>query len=61
MGSQKHIRIETKSGIVLRIDKRSIQKIVLPSIIIRNSWRRLVLTAEDLEKRYEELRRKFRF
>jgi len=51
MPSQKNIRIELRNGMVIRIPKIYVQKIVLPSVEIERRWKRLVLDYKNMEKK----------
>lgn len=56
----KEIRIDMNNGLVLKIPKVEIKRIVLPGIVIRNNYFRLVLEMENYMKNLEDIRRKLR-
>jgi hypothetical protein len=51
MSCEKNVRIELKNGLDISIPRQTISKIVLPSVLIREKYFRLVI---PVEKAYEE-------
>jgi len=59
MSNKKAVRIISKTGVELVIDKKDLAKIIIPGIVIREKYYRLVLDMEkDLEKQIKKLKRK---
>lgn len=57
--SNKKIRIISKTGVELVIDKKDLAKIIIPGLVIQKKYYRLVLDMEkDLEKQIKKLKRK---
>jgi hypothetical protein len=59
MSDQKNIRIQLKNGMMLRVPKQSVETVVMPGILVKDSYHRLVLIMDDYDKMLEELRKKF--
>lgn len=61
MSQQKDLAIHLNDGKVLHVDRRLIQRIVFPGVVINNAYTRFVLdlsSVANMEKQIEELRRK---
>jgi len=61
MSDQKNIRMELKNGMILRIPKDSVQSVVIPGIVIRDTYHRLVLVMDSYDRMLEQLRRRFNY
>jgi len=61
MSDQKNIRMELKNGMILRIPKDSVQSVVIPGIVIRDTYHRLVLVMDNYDRMLEQLRRRFNY
>jgi len=61
MSDQKNIRMELKNGMILRIPKDSVQSVVIPGIVIRDTYHRLVLVMDNYDRMLEQLRRRLNY
>lgn len=50
MGDKKHIRVVLKNGNVIKIPKRDVAEVVLPSVVIRNHYYRMRLQLENIDR-----------
>lgn len=59
MPAEKNIKIVLNSGLEIIIPRYTVNKVVLPSVIINRNYHRLVIKPSDLDNRLEKIKKKF--
>lgn len=60
MPAEKNIKIVLNSGLEIVIPRYTINKVVLPSVIINRNFHRLVLTQNDLDNQLKKIKKRFK-
>jgi hypothetical protein len=60
MVTEKNVRITLNTGLEIVVPRYSINKIVLPSVVINRNFHRLVVSSNDLNNNLNRVKKKFR-